>query len=102
YRWHEFTEPIQARGDRSDECGPIRDDQTTGHGLWYPGFDRSRYWCDSGSSGSGYFCKDRVLVPDDYDRCRADARDGDAALLCCADFVRGGADDIDGLKGLIT
>lgn len=41
-------------------------------------------------------------VPDDHARLDADADDGDADLLCCGDFIRGGADDIDGLKGLIT
>jgi len=30
---------------------------------------------------------DRRLVPDDHARLDDDARDGDAALLCCGDFV---------------
>ncbi|MPL94963.1 hypothetical protein SDC9_41126 [bioreactor metagenome] len=62
--------------------------------------DHSDHRDRAGDPGAENLCRDQRLVPDDHTRLDDDARDGDAALLCCGDFVCGGADDRDDGEGV--
>jgi len=88
--------------DVSSRCVTICNDQAAGDGVRDPRCDHSYRRDLSRLSGAFDLSADRCLVPDDHTRFDDDADDGDAALLCCGDFIRGGADDFDGLKGLIS